>query len=164
MYHFSSKQRYECSLSSTALLHHLQLMIASRPTGWRWYLGLRRPPCWVTLSPASQTLTARVPHARSNGPFVHGYWQENSTGSASPPGTVLHLTIRLPLGEVVLGGLFALLIIGGMWLVSKATDALIIPAATGSFFTLMMGVNVRYSIRYAERYFQQALPFSKIAS
>ncbi len=164
---FTLRRRYYCPLPPTALLRQLQQLVAPRPTGWLWKLGLARPRCWGEFALATSAFTAHMPTARSKGPFIRGYWQAAPPDVAPPVGgTILWLTISAPRGELLMGGLLTCLFLSVAWSVSQAAHTVqtaIVPASMGCFCALLLVLNARFSIHRAKRYFQQALSLSEVA-
>jgi hypothetical protein len=80
-------------------------------------------------------------------------------------GTEVHLTIRPPLTELLGGGFILSFLLFMSNLMSQSGDSsrvALIPAGFGVLFALFFLASTWWSIRRAERYFQEALALKRI--
>jgi hypothetical protein len=103
---------------------------------------------------------ARLPMHRSDGPIVQGCWQAAANSSEPPAASCVQLIIKLPLSERIFGTflLSLLLLVCLLFRVfTHPSQAPLIPISMLCFFTTAFVLTGRWSIRRAERHFQQAL-------
>jgi hypothetical protein len=156
---FFLKQTYSSPLPAAALLRRLEDAVPPRPTGLFWWLGIRRLPCWGKVEPANGTFWARMPWGRSDGPLIRGYWQIAADTTPSSLGTVVQLTIRLTLAQL-LGGCLMLVF---LLITSLLTRSLFATGLLGLFGFIFV-TDSWWSIRRAERHFQGALTLNKLVA
>jgi hypothetical protein len=160
------RQQYSSPLPPLALLRRLEHTVPPRPAGLLWWLGIRRLPCWGKIEPTTNTFRARMPWGRSDGPVIFGHWQAVASMPLPLAGTMVRLTIRPPLSEM-LGGCFMLLCLLAMSVLmqhsANSPRVALIPASFGVLFALFFLASTWWSIRRAEHHFQAALMLQKLA-
>lgn len=157
------RRQYSSPLPPTALLRRLEHTVVPRPAGLLWWIGIRYLPCWGQVQPATNTFRARVRWGRSSGLVIQGRWQ-SAPATLPLAGTMVQLTIRLPLSEVVASCFLLCVATGACWLVSRPThslQSLVVVLSITSVFILFILLNAWGGIHRAERYFQQALLLSE---
>lgn len=164
---FSVRRHYTTLLPPTAVRRRLEHTIIRRPkSGWKgflWQLSFFQPSCWGEVHATTDVFTAHLPMHRSSGPLVRGQWQADASTTGLLAGTSVQLSIRVPLGEQIFGT-FLLSLLGIVCLqfgvFTHPTQAPLIPIGMLLFFTLFFVLTGRWSIRRAERFFQEALALS----
>ncbi|MFD1875186.1 hypothetical protein [Hymenobacter bucti] len=152
------RRQYSSPLPPTALLRRLEHTVPPRPAGFFWWLGIRYLPCWGEVVPSNQSFRARMRWGRSSGVVVRGRWLAAPT-SVPLAGTVVQLTVRATVSELLASFCFLAIAAGGIRL-SRPADVLIpllLPGVMALFWTGLFWLD----IRRAERYFGQALLLTK---
>jgi hypothetical protein len=158
---FSRHARYATALPAFAVRQQLEQLVQPPFTGWRRWLGLR-PPCRGVV--AADTFRARVAHGRSDGPLVQGHWEP------TPHGSLVELTVSLTIGSWIGVGIFLLwcLFIVSLTGVFAHPARLLSPAGFIALlvllFSLFILADLRWSLRRAQRYFENALQLTKLST
>lgn len=146
---------YSTELPAFAVRQQLVQVVQPLPTGWRRWLGFR-PRCRGLVG--VDTFRARVANGRSDGPVVEGNWQ-----STLLAGTHVELTIRIPAETWIGAGVFLLwnLLLVSLTGIFTHPARLLSPAGLLLLpllvFTLLTLADLRWSLRRARRYFEDAL-------
>jgi hypothetical protein len=161
---FYLQRHYSSSLPPTALLRRLQHTVPPRPAGLLWWLGIRYLPCWGKVEPAINAFQAQMHLGRSNRVAIRGCWQESATTSS---GTIVQLTIRLPLAEMLGGSLMLLFLLSSSFILALTTGLSVLTVFVASItgvFGLFLLADARWSISKAEHYFQEVLELNALAA
>lgn len=156
---FHRYARYATELPAFAVRQQLAQVVQPPFSGWRRWLGLR-PRCRGVVE--ANTFWARVAQGRSDGPLVQGRWEP------APRGSLVEVTISLPIGSWLGAGFFLLwcLFIVSLTGIFTHPARLLGPAGFFSLlvllFSLFIVADLRWSLRRAQRYFEDALQLTKL--
>ena len=154
------QRQYSSPLPPTALLRRLQHTVPPRPAGLLWWLGIRYLPCWGEVEPATHSFRARIRWSRSDELVIRGCWQE---ATASSSGTIVQLTIRLPLAEMLGSSLMLFFLLTSSVVLALVTGLSVLTGFVASItgvFGLIFLAYTRRNINKAERHIQKALAMS----